>query len=177
MRKIYSGAIFQIDECLFLPVESAIPRHKSQFRRPANLFVCLYIHERICSICLYLSSAPSFCQKLLSCHRWRTTETLFQQQRLSDELLPHFKDRPWRETWLTISWEPAELVHVRKTTKKGFWQRKWKSQRQSAKAISPFASPSCPIYHYCHHYILFNSMHYAARAIGSMTLRQKKENN
>ena len=55
----------------------SIPRHKSQFCRPANLFVCLYIHERICSICLYLSSAPSFCSKLVSCHCLsHTTETV-----------------------------------------------------------------------------------------------------
>ena len=57
----------------------SIPRHKSQFCRTANLFVCLYIHGRICSICLYLSLPPTFCSKLVSCHHLSLS---LSQQRL-----------------------------------------------------------------------------------------------
>ena len=57
----------------------SIPRHKSQFCRTANLFVCLYIHGRICSICLYLSSLPAFSSKLVSCHQLSLS---LSQQRL-----------------------------------------------------------------------------------------------
>ena len=58
----------------------SIPGHKSQFCRAANLFVRLYIHgRRICSICLYLSSKPTFCSKLVSCHQLSLS---LSQQRL-----------------------------------------------------------------------------------------------